>query len=86
MPKIAAIFRRFPAQELAIRRLCNRDPGFRSVCEDYDEAAAALLHWQEAGSCYADRTDEYRALLGKLEAEVMRALSDAPRPGSNQDN
>lgn len=60
--------------ELEIRRLCIRNPGFRSACEDYDVAAMALRHWQGAGDAFVARTTEYRQMLGNLEHEILREL------------
>jgi hypothetical protein len=73
--KIAAIVERFPEQELAIRRLCNRDPGFLGSCEDYEVAATALSHWEGAGDAYTARADEYRQLLVEIEDEVLQGLA-----------
>jgi hypothetical protein len=78
--KIAAIVGRFPEQELAIRRICSRDPEFLGVCEDYDDAATALRHWQAAGEAYAGRADEYRHLLGEFEEEVLQGLAQNGMP------
>ena len=78
--KIAAIVGRFPEQELAIRRICSRDPEFLGVCEDYDDAAAALSHWQAAGEAYSARADEYRQLLGEFEEEVLHGLAQNAFP------
>ena len=73
--KIAAIVGRLPEQELAIRRLCNRDPDFLGICEDYDDAEAALRHWEGAGDAYTARAEEYRQLLGEIEDEVLQGLA-----------
>jgi hypothetical protein len=70
--KLASIIGRFPAHELAIRRICTSHPEFRGVCEDYDEAAAALLRWDAAGD--QQRADEYRQITRDLEAEILQVL------------
>lgn len=72
MSKLASIIGRFPAQELAIHRLCNLDPDFNGVCEDYDEAARAMRHWDQAGD--RQRSEEYRQIMRDLEAEIVTVL------------
>lgn len=72
MSKLARIIERFPAQELAIRRLCNLDPDFNGVCEDYEEATRAMLHWDQAG--VRNRSDEYRQIMRDLEVEIVTVL------------
>ena len=75
MPKLVAIISRFPEHELAIRRLCSQDSGFMGICEDYEAAAAALWHWEEAGPDYVARANEYRVMLDEIEAEIRKDLS-----------
>jgi hypothetical protein len=67
-----SLIERFPDRELAIRRLCNLDSEFRTDCEDYCEAAEALLRWSKAGAM--DRAEEYRVILKELEAEILDVL------------
>ena len=75
MPKLVAIINRFPEHELAIHRLCSQDSGFRGICEDYEAAAAAFRNWQKAGPDYVARANEYRDMLGEIEAEIRKELS-----------
>ena len=74
MRKSAAIIRKLPEQELAIHRLCRLDADFGGICEDYEAAAAALCHWDEAGMGYEARAHEYRQIMSGLEAEIVAAL------------
>jgi len=74
MEAVRSIFTRFPQRELDIRRRCARDAQFRSVCADYEEAVAALRHWQEAGTEGAPKVEEYRHFLNELEAEILAQL------------
>jgi hypothetical protein len=73
--KPLAVVNRFPQYELAIRRLCALDPGFLGACEDYAEAAIALRHWEQAGAGQAARAEEYRRILGDIEADILADVS-----------
>ncbi len=75
MAKIMAAISRFPEHELAIRRLCGQDSNFIETCEDYQEAATALCHWENAGPGYVARANEYRDILGEIEADILKVLS-----------
>jgi len=72
--KFAAIISKFPEQELAIRRLYSRNAGFMGACDDYGVAAITLRHWERARTKYTTRADEYRHMLGELEAEILEGL------------
>jgi hypothetical protein len=80
MEEIRSIVARFPRCELEIRRRCARDPHFRSICADHQEAASALRYWQKAAKEEArkkegDRkVDEYTQFLGELESEILAQL------------
>jgi hypothetical protein len=69
--EITALARRFPQHASTIRRLRARDPTFRSICDDYDDAWRALEHWQAAAQTAAARVVEYRQSLKELEAEAL---------------
>ena len=71
---IAAVVARFPLRELEIRRRCAGDPKFGEICEDYGLALAALRHWEGAGPAGATRAEEYRRIVGELEAEILATL------------
>jgi hypothetical protein len=83
---LAALLRRFPDREFAIRRLHRSDPSFRSVCDDYEEAAAALHRWAGTKSEGAETVD-YRRLCADLEAEILSlmSLARARQPGETHD-
>ena len=74
---IAAIVTRFPLRELEIHRRCVRDPKFAEICEDYGVALVALRHWEGAGPGGTTQVEDYRRILGELEAEVL-AILDGP--------
>jgi hypothetical protein len=80
MEEIRSIVVRFPQRELDIRRRCARDTHFKSICQDYEEAARALRYWQKAAQAgdrkkEADRkVEEYGSFLGELEAEILAHL------------
>lgn len=74
MEGVRSILARFPQRELEIRRRCARDAHFRSVCSDYEEASAALCHWQRAGEEGSGKVVEYRDFLSELEAEILAQL------------
>ncbi len=79
MPHIAAVVRRFPGHELAIRRLFQRDATFREICADYDDALRALQHWQSAGGPTDPRAEQYRELVNDLEGEIASLLERSGR-------
>jgi uncharacterized protein YdcH (DUF465 family) len=82
--EIEALASRFPQHASSIRRLQARDPGFRSICDDYGEAQRALKHWETAGQAVPERVAEYRQIVAELEAEaldILQAFEDEGRVG-----
>jgi hypothetical protein len=71
---IRTLARRFPQHASKIRRLQARDPDFRSICDDYEDAWRALKHWKAAGETAPGRVAEYRQILAELEAEALTIL------------
>jgi hypothetical protein len=65
---------RFPQHASKIRRLQARNPDFRSICDDYEDAWRALKHWEAAGDAAHERVAEYRQILKELEGEVLAIL------------
>ncbi|QLH39282.1 MAG: hypothetical protein HWD60_10450 [Defluviicoccus sp.] len=82
MPHTAAVVRRFPGHELAIRRLFQCDATFREICADYDDALHALQHWQSAGGPTDPRAEQYRDLVNELEGELASLLKRSSRSAS----
>ncbi|AYG62103.1 hypothetical protein [Rhizobium jaguaris] len=80
MSIVGRLISRFPHRELPIRRLLAQSAEFRAVCADYEEALAAMRHWQ-ATNCDA-KAKEYGAFASELEAEIVRMLdlSTEPKP------
>jgi hypothetical protein len=74
MVNIHSIVARLPQRELDIRRRCLCDADFKSVCEDYEEAALALCHWQKVAKEGDPKIEEYTNFLGELEAEILTKL------------
>ncbi|MXN64904.1 hypothetical protein GR183_08290 [Stappia sp. GBMRC 2046] len=79
MKEIHSIVVRFPQREFEIRKRCAEDAHFKSVCEDYGEAAIALRYWQAASTTGNDKVAEYVNFVGELEAEILTLLD---RPGT----
>lgn len=75
MEYMRSVVARFPRRELEIQRRCAHDTGFRSICADYEEAAAALHHWQKVAREGDQKVEEYRRFLGELEAEILAHLN-----------
>ena len=75
MARIAHVLSRFPTAELVIHRLYVQDPAFRGICDDYEEAVAALRHWE---ACNDARAGDFRLLASEIEAEIADFLD---RPG-----
>jgi hypothetical protein len=69
-----ALARRFPQHASKIRRLRARDPDFRSICDDYDDAQRALKHWEAASQAAPERVAEYRQIVEELEAEALAII------------
>lgn len=67
MAKIGHALARFARDELSIHRLYVHEPTFRSICDDYDEAVAAIQRWEPQDKAKAD---ELRKLALELEAEI----------------
>jgi hypothetical protein len=76
LTSLASLAARFPDRELAIRRLCHRDSEFLGVCEDYEEAVAALRRWQARED--EAKAEEYRRLVAELEEEILGDLARPP--------
>ncbi|MCZ6860962.1 MAG: hypothetical protein O7I42_11930 [Alphaproteobacteria bacterium] len=64
----------FQTSALTVHRLMRDDPAFRELCEDYEEAAAAMEFWSSPGRRTKARAGEYRALVGELATEIELAL------------
>jgi hypothetical protein len=75
---IRELLRRFPAQWGAILALRSGDAEFRSFCQDYSMARAALKRWQRStGPNAGARAVEYQHIVRELEAELLQLLSAA---------
>jgi hypothetical protein len=71
--RIVHVLSRFPGAELAIHRLCAHDGAFRAICEDYEEAVAALRRWEAADEAKAA---DFRRLASEIEAEIAAFLDE----------
>lgn len=76
MTKIVAVVERFPERELAVHRRLARDPAFGEICEDYGNVRDSLRHWEAKGPSGGRQAEDYRRILGDLEAEILRILDD----------
>jgi hypothetical protein len=79
---IGSVVSRFPAHELAIRRLCVSDAAFRAICDDHHEACRALAHWRSARPLSEARISQYGRLVSELENEIARFLRGAGKSAS----
>lgn len=70
MKGLDTVVKRFPMQELAIRRHYASDRDFREACEDYVTANRSLERWQanEAKSAH------FKAMIEELEREITAYL------------
>ncbi|WP_375166853.1 hypothetical protein [Bradyrhizobium sp. CCGB20] len=79
MEGIRTIIDHFPQRELDIRRRFARDASFRAICADYEEAAKAQHHWQQAANqgdpTAARNVEDYTNLLIELEREILSHLN-----------
>lgn len=74
MKRFSNLNEHFQASALTLHRLMRDNPAFRELCEDYEEAAAAIEFWSSPGQRSKARASEYRALAGELAAEIELAL------------
>jgi hypothetical protein len=64
-----------PEHRHAIRERMGVDQEFRSLCEDYGDAFEALRRWEGSDDSHrVARIEEFRRLLGDLEAEILAEL------------
>lgn len=78
---LGCVVGRFPSREEVISDLYRTDQDFRSLCEDYCECLKSLARWTGETSENADvYQQDYRELLGELEAEIVK-YSDLRRTG-----
>jgi hypothetical protein len=72
---VQAAIARFPDRGRAIEALARRNEGFRSLCEDFAAAQAALAHWQGSSATVREaRCAEYRELVRDLAVEIEAEL------------
>jgi hypothetical protein len=67
MKELGPVIKRFPMQELAIRRHYASDPDFREACEDYVTANRSLERWQADDA----KAAEFRATIEEIEREII---------------
>lgn len=71
----ANILKRFPEKIHTLTVLMAENPEFLAVCEDYEACVEALRYWAQSNEPEAEaRTQEYRALVQELEAEIIQAV------------
>ena len=77
----------FPEHQSSLERLWDVNASFQSLCDDYQDCAAALKYWQlSAGEEAREYRDEYAALVVELEEEILCYLEniDQGRAASDQ--
>jgi hypothetical protein len=73
---VQAVIARFPDRGHAIEELAHNDDDFRSLCEDFAEAEAALARWERSSSSVREaRCAEYRDMVRDLAAEIEAELN-----------
>jgi hypothetical protein len=77
MDALDAIARALPDLAQRARRRFWRDPEFRSVCEDYRDACAALERLELATAADRDAIEDYRVLVAEFLAEATELLNRA---------
>ena len=71
----ANVLKRFPEKIHTLTLLMAENPEFLAVCEDYEACVEALRYWAQSNEPEAEaRTQEYRALVQELEAEIIQAV------------
>ena len=74
MPTLAHLLARFPTHELAIHRLYAREPEFRGLCNDYEEAVSALRYWEARKKVDEGKVADFRRLAAEIEADIVAFL------------
>ena len=74
MPRFLHLAARFPKRELAIHRLCAREPEFRGLCNDYEEAVTAFRFWEAPENVDRGKADDFRRLAAEIEADILAFL------------
>ena len=74
MDALEALISQLPERAEQVRRRFWRDPGFRTVCEDYRDARQALQGLEAKLPPTAPELEEYRVLLRELLAEAIEVL------------
>ena len=73
--RLAAALRRFASRSVQIEQEILRNPEFRTLCEDYGDAVAALERWRRStDSISLKRASEYDKLVQELEIEISNYL------------
>jgi hypothetical protein len=65
---------RWTEREFEIRLLCARDPTFRAILEDYEEAVDAHAHWAAVAGPSDQRTADFHQIVQELERELLARL------------
>ena len=55
----------------------RNDESFRELCEDYEDAVAALTDWLSPKHHSEKMAKDYQDLVSELEAEIESALGDS---------
>ncbi len=63
-----------PAHGLRVRALALRNPTFRSICEDYDEARRAAELWRSGDDVNPGRAQEFDRIAEELREEALDYL------------
>lgn len=71
MDAIETLIRRLPGKAERIRRQFWQDAEFRAVCQDYQDAMAAVARLEISDP---QRAEEYRQLAAELFAEAKQML------------
>lgn len=79
---VTIVARRFAKHEFEVRRLHAANPEFRAACEDLAAAIRARDFW----AADARRTEEYRALVEELDAEICDFLGVPGEPSHTTPN
>lgn len=74
MRNFPSILARFPKREADIRERCEFDYHFRSICSDYETAARATHHWQNAEEHGGKTIQELKEFMDELELEILGLL------------
>jgi len=75
---LKCVSQRFPQLGDQATRLFADDESFRELCEEYEACSLTVVRLEDRGASAQALRNEYKALLLRLEGELLRYLEAPP--------